>query len=333
MTRQPNKINILTCVDDVSSACPAATAGIDGVCMGVEKFVAEANRQSLAELLARSQVLVHIPGQEIRTGDLGNRRSLNLIKGQLISFVCQPKLDHGSRFIPVNLATIPLSLEVGDIFTMGDGRIAFQVESLAEDRSRLVAKALCAGCILAKQSIHWAKDNLVAHGQIADNQVVSVRRLTVHERRPHQIVLGDVRDADIVTRAQVQLSDTGVKVLAEIASGTGIENLAAIAQKSDGIVINRRQLVIDMGDRYGAHTFDDIVGRTASKPIIVRGAFASSMLSEWDLSAADREDIAVQVRSGVSAIMLGGVFHKVPDRARLVEKLRGCITKALLTNA
>lgn len=153
------------------------------------------------------------------------------------------------------------------------------------------------------------------------------------EKKPEYIALSFVRDADDIRTLRGLLKERSLqcRVIAKIERVEALQELDAIIEEADGIMVARG----DLGDAIPYETLPfvkkDILKKCmiAGKPAVVATEMLTSMTEDSDPSRADITDIAQAVLDGASATMLSDETATGQFPVEAVSVMRRVVNEAL----
>ena len=249
-------------------------------------------------------ILYDTKGPEFRNGMLENDE-IKLVEGKTIRLVKESVLGNEER-ISVNHPQAIDNLKVGSIVLLENGLMKIEVISVEEDG--VTCKIINGGVLGNKKSLN-------APGVKLDIPFISdVDREDIIYACQHEgdyIALSFVSCKEDVLEAREFLKEYNredMKVISKIESTTGVENLDSIIDVSDGIMVARGDLGVEVPmqqlPKYQKLMIEKC--REKGKFVIVATEMLESMKKSARPTRAEVSDVANAVLDGTDAVMLSG---------------------------
>ncbi len=277
-------------------------------------------------------ILLDTQGPEIRTGNL--KEELNLVEGDIISVVARSEGDVEESSIQINYEDLIHDVHVGDKITVDNGLINLEV---LEKKQQVMKCRIIDGGLLKSRShvnLPGIRVNLPAITAKDKKDIAFARTQQVDF-----IALSFVRRADDIVQLRQFLGDdaANIKIIAKIEDQEGLTNLEDIITTSDGIMVARGDLGVEIPMEILPRVQRRIIRQCAKhgKRVIVATHMLESMIDNPMPTRAEVTDVANAVYEEADAIMLSGetTVGKYPVRcvetldriARSIEKSRGLL--------
>lgn len=262
--------------------------------------------------------LVDLRGPEIRTGEI--KDTLDLAVGEIISLTVSPAEDPEEKSVHVEYASLVRDLKLGDKVTVDNGLINLEVLEVKEHK--LKCRVLDGGKLGSRKHINLPgiRVNLPS---ITEKDKRDIQFAVKHEL--DFIALSFVRSPNDVEEARQIVNEAGgnSKLIAKIENQEGVDNFASILEASDGIMIARGDLGVEV-DFWELPVIQRRIIRDcaiAGKPVIVATHLLESMRDAPMPTRAEVTDVANAVYEQADAIMLSGETATGRDPVRCVEVL------------
>ena len=247
-------------------------------------------------------VLLDLQGPKIRIGNLEN--PIELKKGEVLKFRHQSEMT--DDIIPVDYKGMADDVTPGEKIMIDDGKIQLEVEKV-EDRV-IFAKVLTDGLLKQRKGINIP-------GSQGSLDVLTARDLKFVEFAAHNDIdylgLSFVREASDVVKLRELLKEHGnetAKIISKIEKPQAVENIDSIIEVSDGIMVARGDLGIEISTEKVPIVQKTIIRKanTKRKVVIVATQMLDSMIENPIPTRAETSDVANAILDGTDAIMLSG---------------------------
>ncbi len=270
-------------------------------------------------------ILLDTQGPSIRTGNLSNE--LDLKQGAIVSVTTRGPMDVEESSIHIDYADLLEAVNVGDKITVDNGLINFEV--LEKEERRMRCRVLDGGLLKSKRHVNLpgVRVNLPA---ITPKDTKDI--LFGLERDVDFIALSFVREADDIRQLKALMGDKvgRVKIIAKIEDQEGVRNLEEIIKESDGIMVARGDLGVEINLEDLPNVQRTIVRMCAEygKRVIVATHLLESMIHNPHPTRAEVTDVANAIYEEVDAVMLSGETTTGKYPVKCVEYLRRIALKS-----
>ena len=232
-------------------------------------------------------VLLDLQGPKIRIGNLPE--SIEIKKGQILKFRHQPEIT--GDILPVDYKGMADDVTPGEKIMIDDGKIQLEVKKV-EDKV-IFAEVLTQGSldVLTERDIKFVE--FAAHNDI------------------DYLGLSFVREASDVVKLRELLhshGNTTARIISKIEKPQAVNNIDAIIEVSDGIMVARGDLGIEISNEKVPIVQKTIIRKanTKRKVVIVATQMLDSMIENPIPTRAETSDVANAILDGTDAIMLSG---------------------------
>ena len=249
-------------------------------------------------------ILYDTKGPEFRNGMLENDE-ITLVEGKTIRIVKQEVLGTEER-ISVNHPNALDSIEVGNFILLENGLMKIEVISKEEDGIT---------CKIINGGILGNKKSLSVPGVHLDIPFISAQDkediIYACENEGDFLALSFVSTKEDVLEAREILRQNDredLRLIAKIESTTGIKNIDEIVEASDGIMVARGDLGVEVPMEELPFIEKMLIQkcREQSKTCIVATEMLESMKKSARPTRAEVSDVAYAVTMGTDAVMLSG---------------------------
>lgn len=291
-------------------------------------------RQAAEELGTSVAIMLDTKGPEIRTGVL-KEGNVELVEEQKITFTTE-EIEGSAERVSVSYQGLPEDLEVGSTILIDDGLIECRVEAI--EGTEIHAEVVNDGILGSRKSLNFpgVKVNLpaVTEKDIADFKFGIEQGLDF-------IAASFVRKAADVIEIRKILEEhkSDIHIISKIENAEGVDNIDEIIELSDGIMVARGDLGVEIPAEQVPIVQKMIIKKCnkAGKPVITATQMLDSMIRNPRPTRAEANDVANAIFDGTDATMLSGEtaagsypIEAVRMMARIAEQTENSLSFAEL---
>ena len=247
--------------------------------------------------------IIDLPGPKYRTGKLKDGRA-TLNEGAQVVLTTR-QIGGNDNAIPVNLPTLSKDVKVGDTILLDDG--AMQLKVLAKQDTDVSCRVMIGGILTEGRGL--VVPGMRISGSFITNTLRECIVFTI-KQQPDYLALSFVSKAtDLISvRAILHENDADIPVIAKIERGVAVEEFDSILIDSDGIMIARGDLGVDIPLEKIPLVQKEIIKKCnkVGKPVITATQMLESMVNAPRPTRAEVTDVANAIFDGTDAIMLSG---------------------------
>ena len=236
-----------------------------------------------------------------------------------------PGLEGSEESVGVDYKQLPEDVNQGDLLLLDDGRIELQVDRVED--LRIICTVKIGGELCDSKGINRKGGGLSAGAlTVKDHEDIKAAAAM----QVDYIAVSFVRHASDIweTRKILNKVKATAGIIAKIERSEAIEAVDDIIQASDGIMIARGDLGVEIGDAEVPAIQKHIIGRARilDKPVITATQMMESMILSPVPTRAEVSDVANAVIDGTDAVMLSGetAVGKQPEKVVIAAE-RVCL--------
>jgi pyruvate kinase len=249
-------------------------------------------------------ILADLQGPKLRVGEIENN-SLPLKKGDILTFVNE-KLVGNMEKIYVSYPDLYKDLRVGQKILLDDGKIETVVKEITAS-GEIKAEVALPGVLSSKKGFNLP-DTKISLPALTEKDIVDLEFIIDHEC--DWVALSFVRSVKdlAVLRKRLEARNSKMKVISKIEKPEAIQNLKEIIWESDGVMIARGDLGVELPVEQIPMIQKDIIRKCIhrAKPVIVATQMMESMMDRTRPNRSEITDVANAVLEGADAVMLSG---------------------------
>jgi len=255
-------------------------------------------------------ILLDTKGPEIRTIKLENGNDVNLVAGQEFTFTTDITVVGNKDVVAVTYAGFSKDLTVGDTILIDDGLI--EMEVIATTDADVKCKVLNNGALGENKGV-----NLPG---------VSVKLPALSEKDKADLKFGCEQGVDFVAASFIRKEEDvkeirellvanggeSIHIISKIENQEGVDNFDAILAASDGIMVARGDLGVEIPAEEVIFAQKMMIEKCnrARKTVITATQMLDSMINNPRPTRAEAGDVANAVMDGTDAVMLSGETAK-----------------------
>ena len=249
-------------------------------------------------------LLYDTKGPDFRTGDMENN-AVELVEGETINIVKDDVLGNKER-ITVNYKNVLDKLQKDDIILFDDGLM--KVKVISKNRKGVTCEIINGGVLSSHKGVATPGISLdVPFLSEQDKKDIEF----ACQNDADFIALSFVtckKDVEDVRKILEKNNQSDIKIISKIESKTAIDNLDEIVEASDGIMVARGDLGVELPMQELPILQKIMIQkcREHSKFCIVATEMLASMYTNSRPTRAEVSDIANAVLDGCDAVMLSG---------------------------
>ncbi|ECL0430369.1 pyruvate kinase [Campylobacter jejuni] len=277
-------------------------------------------RKVAKELHIRIGILQDISGPKIRTGEL--KEPFELKKGDRLDFyretILGEKIAQNHYKISINQKSILDMLKIDEYIYLYDGSIRAKVVSIDDQKIETIIKN--DGFLNSNKGINFpnTKINIDVITQKDKNDL-----LWGIKNEVDFLAISFVQNAHDIDEVREILAQNNAKIsiFAKIEKFDAVENIDEIIKSSDGIMVARGDLGIEVPYYKVPNIQKEIIQKAnnASKPVITATQMLFSLAKSKTATRAEISDVANAVLDGTDAVMLSEESAVGIDPANAVD--------------
>lgn len=258
-------------------------------------------REELEQPIA---IMLDTKGPEIRLKNFENGH-ITLTAGQKFILTTEDIMGTAER-VSVTYKKLPQSVAPDTTLFINDGLTELKVDSI--QKNNIVCTVIAGGIISDKKSINIPNSNIDMPYMSKDDEKDILFGI---EQDVDYIAASFVRCADDVKEVRNLLNRNGgenIEIIAKIENRQGVNNIDEILRVSDGIMVARGDMGVEIPFEELPAIQKDIIKKCyrAGKKVITATQMLESMIHSPRPTRAEISDVANAVFDGTSAIMLSG---------------------------
>ena len=248
-------------------------------------------------------ILADLQGPKIRIGKL--KESIIVKEGDIVKLSGYKEVNEDD-IIPTTHSNIAHDVQSGSMFLIADGTIQLIVESKDESKKLVICKVITGGTILSGKGINLPGAHVTT--EVLTEKDISDALFSA-KNGVNYLGMSFVRKSDDVIRLRKILDDNdfqNVAIVSKIENTQSLENLEEIIKHSDGVMVARGDLGVEI-------PFGEVpiwqkkilkMANDMGKITIIATQMLESMTKSPVPSRAEASDVANAVLDGTDVVMM-----------------------------
>ncbi len=248
-------------------------------------------------------ILGDLQGPKIRCGLMTNGEQL-LVSGQQV-VVTTRDLPGENGFIPTTYRNLPRDVRSGDQILLDDGNLELKVTAI--ENEDIHCTVIIGGLLKDRKGINLPGVKVSAPA-LTEKDIADLAFCV--DQNLDWVALSFVRHADEINDLKRRLYDrkSPMGIIAKIEKPEAVENFNSILEASDGIMVARGDLGVEILPERVPLIQKRIIHKcnVRGKPVITATQMLESMISNPRPTRAETSDVANAILDGTDAVMLSG---------------------------
>jgi pyruvate kinase len=261
-------------------------------------------RQASQETGIPIALMMDTKGPEIRTGLIEGGGEITLIRGDQITLTAE-QIEGSARRLSVSCTQLPSKLSAGNHIYIADGIIDLEVLEIEGTEIR---------CVIRNGGTFGSKKNVNVPG-------VKLPLPAVTDKDREDILFAVRYELDFIAASFIRTAsdveeirdilkehNSPIRIIAKIEDQEGLDNIDDIIRVSDGIMVARGDLGVQLSTEQIPLAQKRIIGKclVQGKPVITATQMLDSMIRNPNPTRAELTDVANAIFDGTDAVMLSG---------------------------
>ncbi|MEQ8903945.1 pyruvate kinase [Ekhidna sp.] len=247
-------------------------------------------------------ILQDLQGPKIRVGSVKDN-GVEIKEGQRLVISTDEEIEGTSERVSTVYKEIVNDVKPGDTILIDDGNLELKTISVSDDE--VITEVIYGGILKSRKGINLPDTNVSAPSLTEKDLEDLAFGL---KQNVDWVALSFVRKADDIRalRAIIDKAGKKTKIVAKIEKPEALRNIDDIIEESDGIMVARGDLGVEIPMHDVPIWQKKIVEKCnqAAKPVIIATQMMESMIENPRPTRAETNDVANAVMDGADALML-----------------------------
>lgn len=268
-------------------------------------------------------ILADLQGPKLRVGEIENN-ALELVEGDILSFTNEKCIGNKEK-IYVSYPNLADDIHIGNTILIDDGKIEVKVVDITKEKNVKVSVTI-GGILSSKKGINLP-DTKISLPALTEKDLADLEFII--EQKCDWVALSFVRSVKdiVILRSKLDERKSKTKIIAKIEKPEALNNIREIVLESDGIMIARGDLGVELPVEKVPLIQREIIRKCLhrAKPVIVATQMMESMIEHKKPNRSEITDVANAVLEGTDAVMLSAETAVGNHPALVVETMRKII--------
>ncbi len=264
-------------------------------------------------------ILGDLQGPKLRVGEMEGG-AIEVKEGDILTFTNE-KLTGTKERIYVSYPNLHKDVKPGNIILIDDGKLEVKVVGITRENDVQV-QVILGGKLSSKKGINLP-DTKISLPALTEKDLLDLEFII--DQQLDWIALSFVRNVKdiIILRNKLEERKSKTKIIAKIEKPEAVANIRDIIIESDGIMIARGDLGVELPVEQVPLIQKDIIKKCIhrAKPVIVATQMMESMIDRMKPNRSEITDVANAVLEGTDAVMLSGETATGDHPALVVETM------------
>ncbi|GBG27442.1 Pyruvate kinase [Hondaea fermentalgiana] len=251
-------------------------------------------------------VILDTKGPEVRIGRFPVE-NIEVQNGDTFTFYCDYDREGSAQGVGTTFDRLAQTVAIGDVILVDDGRLSFLTREIDEATGDVTCSVIMGGVIKSNKGLNLPGCPIdLPHLTEKDYKDIAF----AVEQRVEYIAHSFTRSAAgiLAVREIPGVVETGIHVIAKIESQEALNNINAITSVSDGIMVARGDLGVEIPLERVCSVQKRLIrdSNLAGKFVITATEMLDSMIHSPRPTRAEASDVANAVFDGTDCVMLSG---------------------------
>jgi pyruvate kinase len=257
------------------------------------------------ELGTYVSILADLQGPKLRVGVMAGEVVVS--PGDEITFVTGKPFEGNADKVYMNYSSFPQDVNPGERILLDDGKLIFEVLS-TNRKDEVRARVVQGGPLKSKKGVNLPNTN-ISLPALTEKDVKDA--IFAISQEVDWIALSFVRfSQDLIDLQNIikEHSENKIPIIAKIEKPEAVENIDKIVAYSDGLMVARGDLGVEVPAQEVPLIQKKLVLRAkkARIPVIIATQMMETMITSLTPTRAEVNDVANSVMDGADAVMLSG---------------------------
>lgn len=275
-------------------------------------------------------ILGDLQGPKLRVGDIENG-AVKVDPGDIFTFTNEKMVGNKNRMY-VSYPNLHNDVRPGNLIMIDDGKLEVKVKRVLDNHD-VEVEVTMGGIISSKKGVNLP-DTKISLPALTEKDFIDLEFII--EQKLDWVALSFVRSVKdlAILRDKLNEKESKTKIIAKIEKPEALQNIRDIIVESDGIMIARGDLGVELPIEQVPLIQKQIIRKCLhrAKPVIVATQMMESMIDRIKPNRSEITDVANAVLEGADAVMLSAETATGMHPTLVVETMRKIIMEVERTD-
>lgn len=270
-------------------------------------------------------IIADLQGPKLRVGEIENN-ALQVAPGERLTFT-NTKCIGTREQIYVSYPNLHKDVVPGNSILIDDGKLEVRVVDI-KDNNNVEVEVIMGGIISSKKGINLP-DTKISLPALTEKDMADLGFIV--KQKVDWVALSFVRKVDDILQLReiLRKNNSKSKIIAKIEKPEALNNIREIILESDGIMIARGDLGVELPVEKVPLIQKEIIRKCMhrAKPVIVATQMMESMMTRTKPNRSEITDVANAVLEGADALMLSGETATGQHPVLVIQTMSKIITE------
>ena len=252
-----------------------------------------------------TSILADLQGPKLRIGNV--EEGVNIVKDEILKFCSEQKFIGNNKRVYVKYKKFAKDVKIGEKLLIDDGKLIFEILE-TDNISNVKAKVIQGGPLYSKKGINLPNTKISLPALTEKDYEDAIFSIN---QNVDWIALSFVRNGSDLNELKKIIeakSNHKIPIISKIEKPEALENIDEIISNSDGIMVARGDLGVEVSAAKVPLIQKQLVNKAKKSriPVIIATQMMEGMIKSLTATRAEVNDVANSVMDGADAVMLSG---------------------------
>ena len=252
-----------------------------------------------------TSILADLQGPKLRIGNV--EEGVNIVKDEILKFCSEKKFIGNNKRVYVKYKKFAKDVKIGEKLLIDDGKLIFEILE-TDNICNVKAKVIQGGPLYSKKGINLPNTKISLPALTEKDHEDAIFSIN---QNVDWIALSFVRNGSDLNELKKIIeakANHKIPIISKIEKPEALENMDEIISNSDGIMVARGDLGVEVSAAKVPLIQKQLVNKAKKSriPVIIATQMMEGMIKSLTPTRAEVNDVANSVMDGADAVMLSG---------------------------